>query len=86
VFSFWSVLWLLLGSDNNEVSSFWSALSLLLDSDNEGVFFLVRSEAVFYSQLAETPGVARVDHRTKCVSFVALSLSHFETLNCWPAL
>jgi hypothetical protein len=37
-------------------------------------------------QLAEMPGVARVDHRTKCVSLVAISLSqNFETRNCWPA-
>jgi hypothetical protein len=40
VFSFWSVLWLLLGSDNNEVViHFWSALSLLLGSDNNEVVF-----------------------------------------------
>jgi hypothetical protein len=31
-------------------------------------------------KLAEMPGVARVDHRTKCVSLVAISLSqNFET-------
>jgi hypothetical protein len=36
--------------------------------------------------LAEMPGVARVDHRNKGVSLVAISLSHnFETRNCWPA-
>jgi hypothetical protein len=30
---------------------------------------------------------ARVDHRTKCVSLVAISLSqNFETRNCWPGL
>jgi hypothetical protein len=30
------------------------------------------------------PGIARVDHRTKCVSLVAISLSqNFETCN-WP--
>jgi hypothetical protein len=39
-----------------------------------------------YLGLAEMPGVARVDHRTKCVSLVAISLSqNFETRNCWPA-
>jgi hypothetical protein len=33
------------------------------------------------------PGVARVDHRTKCVSMVAISLSqNFETRNCWAGL
>jgi hypothetical protein len=30
----------------------------------------------FYLGLAEIPGVARVDHKTKCVSLVAISLSH----------
>jgi hypothetical protein len=35
-----------------------------------------------YLILAEIPGVARVDHRTKCVSLVAISLSqNFETRN-----
>jgi hypothetical protein len=39
-----------------------------------------------YSILAEIPGVARVDHRTKCVSLVAISLiQNFEARNCWPA-
>jgi hypothetical protein len=39
-----------------------------------------------YKRIAEMPGVARVDHRTKCVSLVAISLSqNFETRNCWPA-
>jgi hypothetical protein len=39
----------------------------------------------FISSLAEIPGVARVDHRTKCVSMVAISLSQiFATPNCWP--
>jgi hypothetical protein len=34
----------------------------------------------FYYLLAEMPGVARVDHRAKCVSLVAISLSqNFET-------
>jgi hypothetical protein len=37
---------------------------------------------LFYYKLAEMPGVARVDHRTKCVSLVAISLSqNFETRN-----
>jgi hypothetical protein len=41
---------------------------------------------IFIIKLAEMPGVARVDHRTKCVSLVAISLSqNFETRNCWPA-
>jgi hypothetical protein len=36
--------------------------------------------------LAKMPGVARGDHRTKCVSLVAISLSqNTETRNCWPA-
>jgi hypothetical protein len=36
----------------------------------------------FYNILAEMPGVARVDHRTKCVSLVAISLSqNFESSN-----
>jgi hypothetical protein len=40
----------------------------------------------YYRELAEIPGVARVGHRTKCVSLVAISLSqNFETRNCWPA-
>jgi hypothetical protein len=40
-----------------------------------------------YGVLAEIPGVARVDHRTKCVSMVAISLSHiFVNTNCWPAV
>jgi hypothetical protein len=39
-----------------------------------------------YLSLAEMPGVAQVDHRTKCVSLVAISLSqNFETRICWPA-
>jgi hypothetical protein len=34
----------------------------------------------FYLVLAEMPSVAQVDHRTKCVSLVAISLSqNFET-------
>jgi hypothetical protein len=38
---------------------------------------------MLYCLLAEMPGVARVDHRTKCVSLVAISLSqNFETRNC----
>jgi hypothetical protein len=38
----------------------------------------------FYLRLAEMPGIARVDHRTKCISLVAISLSqNFETRN-WP--
>jgi hypothetical protein len=42
-------------------------------------------EVMFYFSLAEMPGVARVDHRTKCVSLVAISVSqNFETHNCWP--
>jgi hypothetical protein len=42
--------------------------------------------AYYIILLAEMPGVARVDHRTKCVSLVAISLSpNFETRNCWPA-
>jgi hypothetical protein len=41
----------------------------------------------FIVSLAEIPGVGRVDHRTKCVSMVAISLSHiFVTTNCWPAV
>jgi hypothetical protein len=31
-----------------------------------------------YYVLAEMPGVARVDHRTKCVSLVAISLTTFR--------
>jgi hypothetical protein len=42
---------------------------------------------LFYYILAEIPGVARVDHRTKCIFMVAISLSHILfTTNCWPAL
>jgi hypothetical protein len=63
VFSFWSVLWLLLSSDNNEVVfSFWSALSLLLGSDNNAVVFyfwpvprLLPEEDVRCSLLSERP-------------------------------
>jgi hypothetical protein len=40
VFSFWSVLRLLLGNENNEVVfSFWSVLRLLLGNENNGVMF-----------------------------------------------
>jgi hypothetical protein len=41
---------------------------------------------IFTFTLAEMPGVTRVDHRTKCVSLVVISLSqNFETRNCWPS-
>jgi hypothetical protein len=40
-----------------------------------------------YKVLAEMPGVAQVDHRTKSISLVANSLSqNFETRNCWAGL
>jgi hypothetical protein len=64
VFSFWSVLRLLLGSDNNQVLfSFWSVLSLVLGSDNNEVVFSVWSgsrllpeeEEVRSSLLSERP-------------------------------
>jgi hypothetical protein len=52
-----------------------------------GLHDLLQGKLHLYERLAEMPGVARVDHRTKCVSLVAISLSqNFETRNCWSAL
>jgi hypothetical protein len=39
VFSFWSVLRLVLGNDNNDVVFFWSVLRLLLGNDNKQEVF-----------------------------------------------
>jgi hypothetical protein len=46
---------------------------------------IILNKYIYIYILAEILGVARVDHRTKCVSLVAISLSqNFETRNCWP--
>jgi hypothetical protein len=50
-----------------------------------GQIFSMHNVMDKYIRLAEMPGVARVDHRTKCVSLVAIS-QNFETRNCWAGL
>jgi hypothetical protein len=51
------------------------------------IFIVQVTNLLVYNKLAEISGVARVDHRTKCVSMVAISLSHiFVTTNFCPAV
>jgi hypothetical protein len=55
----------------------------LLEINRNNTHNALASVLTYYG-LAEMPDVARVDHRTKCVSLVAISLSqNFETRN-WP--
>jgi hypothetical protein len=72
------------------MSFLWYNLATALIPEYVITAFLIALSCIvlnfIINKLAEMPGVARVDHRTKCVSLVAISLSQtFETHNCWPA-